>query len=83
MHFLGLAMILVTNSLRDAQARLTLELMLTAQIERRREQTTELKRWALRVLDPIRLYRECRTDLCSTLPGLVVNVQISVADCGI
>jgi hypothetical protein len=37
-------MILVTNSLRDAQARLTMELMLKAQIERRREQTVEMKR---------------------------------------
>ena len=45
MHNLALRMILVTNGLRDAQARLSTELMLKAQIERRKGQTTELKRY--------------------------------------
>jgi hypothetical protein len=43
MHTLALAMILVTNGLRDAQSRLKMEEMLRAQIERRKTQTTELK----------------------------------------
>lgn len=45
MHTLALAMILVTNGLRDAQARLSAEMMLQAQIERRKAQTAELKRF--------------------------------------
>ena len=43
MHTLALAMILVTNSLRDAQSRLKMEEMLQAQIERRKAQTAQLK----------------------------------------
>jgi len=49
MHTLGLAMILVTNSLRDAQSRLKVEELLHTQIERRKVQTTELKAYVSNV----------------------------------
>jgi hypothetical protein len=43
MHTLALAMILVTNSLRDAQSRLKIESMLQSQIDRRKAETQDLK----------------------------------------
>lgn len=43
MHTLAVAMILVTNALRDAQARLGVEHMLKIQVETRRRETAKLK----------------------------------------